>query len=41
MGYDGSDKGKIDQGGNEAGEAADDAAIRMDLDVAAIVSIFG
>jgi len=39
--HDGSNEGKIDQGSNEAGKAAGNAAIGMDFDVAAFISVAG
>lgn len=40
MGHDGADKGEIYQGRDESGEAADDPAIGMDFDIAALVVVF-
>lgn len=39
--HDGSNEGKIDQGSNEAGKAAGNAAIGMDFDMAAFISVAG
>lgn len=39
MGHDGADKREIDQGKDHAGEAAEDPFARIDLDVAALISV--
>jgi hypothetical protein len=41
VGNDGSDERKIDQGGYESRQSADDAPVGFDFDITALVGIFG
>jgi hypothetical protein len=39
VGYDGADKGEVYQGRDESGKATDNAAVRVDFDIPALVAV--
>jgi hypothetical protein len=40
VGYNGADKGEIYQGRDKSGKPADNPAVRVDFDIAALVVVF-